>query len=57
MVYNTFSSQEMSEADDDFEVVPQDQEDDADMWDGDDEDQNEAVQAKIKSKYMPLQPR
>ena len=47
----------MSEADDDFEVVPQDQEDDADMWDGDDEDQNEAVQAKIKSKYMPLQPR
>ncbi|CAA7266541.1 unnamed protein product [Cyclocybe aegerita] len=33
---------------DDFEAVPREQDDDGDLWDGDDENQDEKVQAKIK---------
>lgn len=34
---------------DDFEVVPQDQDDDTDMWDVEGENEDEVKQAKIKS--------
>jgi len=38
-----------SEEDDDFEVVPQDHDDDTDMWDAEGENEDEAKQAKIRS--------
>jgi len=40
------------EQDDDFEVVPQDQDHDIDMWDAEGENEDEVKQAKIKSKEL-----
>ena len=38
-----------SEDEDDLEIVPQDQEDDTDMWDVENEDEDEIKQEKIRS--------
>ena len=39
-----------SSDEDEFEVVPQEPDDETDVWDADDEDQDEKTKSKIRSK-------